>query len=80
MGTADDRLLELTMLVAPARSSTFASPVLPVQFRFSLILSSMTDGCGGGLLYQFFESPVSYVRSQSLVQGRTKHAGAATHS
>ena len=25
MGTADDRLLELTMLVAPARSSTFTS-------------------------------------------------------
>ena len=61
MGTADDRLLELTILVAPARSSTFASQVLPVQFSFSLILSSMTDGCSGALLYHFFESPVSYV-------------------
>ena len=64
MGTADDRLLELTILailVAPARSSTFVSPFLPTQFSFSLILSSMTEGRSGGLAYKFFDSPVRYV-------------------
>ena len=61
MGTADDRLLELTILVAPARCPTFTSPVLPIQFSFSLILSSKTDGRSGGLPYNFFDSPVRYV-------------------
>ena len=69
MGATDDKLLELTILVAPARSSTFAFPFLPTQFSFSLILSSMTDGRSGGLPRDFFDSPVRYVRVTNFSAG-----------
>ena len=73
MDTANGRLLELTILVAPARTSTFPSMFVPVQFSLSSISSSMTDGCSGCPPYNFFDSPAyATCVAQSLAQGQTK--------